>query len=194
MTETQNRPVGCILIDDPVSGEDLLSGLSLPDGLLAHPVQWRTGEKPLEALQALLQRVRKACGAAGVLALGAGCMAALALAEQLPVERLALVEPMFEPAGLTFTRRRFTGFAMRNLALCVSDALIVGSGDSRVARQIARGLRANGRVTRVSLPGGNGQDLYTICENDAQRAVFAFLLGEELPKDLAQTSEMLYNH
>lgn len=192
MSKTRNRPVGCILIDEPTSGENLLSGLSFPDGIAPHAFHRPAGERPLPALQTLLQRVRREYGAACVLARGTGCMAALALAEQLPVERLALVEPACEPAWALIRARRFTGFAMRNLALCVSDALILEAGDGRVARRIAKGLRSSERV--ALMPVKTGAKFYTNCENDAQRALFAFLLGEELPKNLAQNSEMLYNH
>ena len=193
MSKTRNRPVGCILIDEPTSGENLLSGLSFPDGIAPHAFHRPAGERPLPALQTLLQRVRREYGAACVLARGTGCMAALALAEQLPVERLALVEPACEPAWALIRARRFTGFAMRNLALCVSDALIVDGADARLARRLERGLSANGRVKRLPPPDKTGPDLCTICENRLRNAVFAFLLGEDLPKDLAKTPEMRYN-
>ncbi len=121
-------------------------------------------------------------------------MAALALAEQLPVERLALVQPACEPVGTLFRPRRFTGFAMHNLALCVSDVLILEAGGGRVTRRIARGLRSSGWVALMPMPGKTGPDLYTNCENEVQRALLAFLLGEELPKNLAENCEMLYNH
>ncbi len=194
MNETRNRTVGCILIDEPTSGENCLSGLSFPPGVAPHAFHWQAGERPLPALQTLLQRVRREYGTACVLAWGAGCMAALALAEQLPVERLALVQPACEPVGTLFRPRRFTGFAMHNLALCVSDVLILEAGGGRVTRRIARGLRSSGWVALMPMPGKTGPDLYTNCENEVQRALLAFLLGEELPKNLAENCEMLYNH
>ncbi len=189
MTQATGNPLGCLMIDDPVPGEHRLSGLSLPDGLRPYPFQWRTGETPLPGLQALLHRARSQCGAACVLARGAGCLAALALAEQLPVERLALIRP----AALTGRMRRLSGYALRNLALCVSDALIVDGADARLARRLERGLSANGRVERLPPPDKTGPDLCTICENRLRNAVFAFLRGEDLPKDLAKTPEMRYN-
>ncbi|MBR1820502.1 MAG: hypothetical protein IJ769_02645, partial [Clostridia bacterium] len=87
----QEMRVGCLMIDDPLSGENLLSGLSLDSSVRVYPFRPRVGERLWDRLQSLLQRARSECGAVAILARGAGCGAALALAEQLPVDRLALV-------------------------------------------------------------------------------------------------------
>lgn len=193
MTENNINPVGCLIIDDPMSGENWLSGLSLPAGLRAYPFAWRTGEGLLSSLQTLLQRARSECGTASILARGAGCAAALALAEQLPVERLALIEPTFRPCApkvLAKPLGRIARYAARNLSLCVSDALIASREDQREAMRIARALSANCRVCRLDIPGETVPEMETICENWLKRAITDFLRGEELPKDLAQNPEM----
>lgn len=194
MPENGATAVGCLVIDDPMSGENWLSGLSLPAGLRAYPFDWGAGEGPLAALQTLLQRARSECGAASILARGAGCAAALALAEQLPVERLALVSPRFmslrAPKALARPFNRISLFAAQNLSLCVSDALIASRKRDRDARRIARALSANCRVLRLDIPGESTPKMETICENRLKRAITDFLRGEELPKDLAQNPEM----
>ena len=189
------KQVGLILIDAPVPGESPLSGLSLPSGIVAHPFEWRAGEPPLPALQSLLQRVRRAFGGASILARGAGCMAALALSEQLPVERLALMEPDLRvdaslPLRLARDLRRLSAFAMRNLTLCVSDALILERKTTRLGRRIARGVACSGRAAHVAFPDKSGPELYTICENTFSEAIFAHLRGKELPKNLAENPEL----
>lgn len=194
MPESITTFVGCLVIDDPMSGENWLSGLSLPEGLCPYPYSWRAGEGLFESLQTLLQRARAECGAACVLARGAGCAAALALAEQLPVERLVLVHPSLRrlraPKSFARACNRIAYFAAQNLSLCVCDALIVARKEERGARQIARALKANCRVCRLELPGDSGPELYTICENGLNRAITDFLRGEDFPKDLAQNPEM----
>lgn len=190
MDETRSNPVGCILIDDPMSGERLLSGLSLPPRVRAFPCEWRAESEFMPALQTLLQRVRKEfCGAA-ILAFGAGCMAALALAEQLPVERLALVEPASCQRRMGVPARRVAGFAMRNLALCVSDALVTASPPARLAQRIARGIGVHGRSALLYSPGESGPELYINREKFANDAVTGFLLDGVFPKELAQNPEM----
>ena len=194
MSENKTASVGCLMIDDPMSGENWLSGLSLPATLRPYPFSWRAGEGLLGSLQTLLQRARGECGAAVLLARGAGCAAALALAEQLPVERLALVDPAFRrlraPKALARPFNRMSYFAAQNLSLCVSDALIVAGEDSRDARRIARALSAQCRVCHLQIPGEGGPEMYTICENGLINAITDFLRGEDYPKDLAQNREM----
>ena len=187
------KAVGCILIDDPMSGESVLSGLSFPADIAARPFDWRARQRPLPGLQALLHAVRQEFSAASLLARGVGCALALALAEQLPVERLALIEPRFATIQSPWRLRRLSAYAARNLALCVSDCLILEAAPTRQGRRIARGLSFSGRVTRLDLPAKTGAELYTICEKRVQEAIFAFLRGEEFPKNLAENREMRYN-
>lgn len=159
-------PVGCLVIDEIKSGENALSGLAFSKKLRVYPYIPRAREPLREGLQALLHRMRSERGAASILARGTGCGAALALAEQLPVERLVLLEPeaMFrrtmiwerfrgEAAEKDIDRqaRRLCAFARRNLSLCVADALVVEAAESRGHRLLAEGgLGAHGRLLRLS--------------------------------------------
>ncbi len=195
MPEKHTDIVGCVAIDDPMSGENRLSGLSCAPCLVAYPFDWRAGERAFEELQTLLQRARSTCGAAAILARGLGCMAALALAEQLPVDRLALVAPLQErmrgrkPLARTFNRIAL--FARQNLSLCVSDVLIVEAAGSRAGRKlVSLGLGAHSRVSMLEMAAETGPELYTICENTLKTAITDFLRDGELPKDLAQNREM----
>ena len=195
MPEKQTDIVGCIAIDEPMSGENRLSGLSCAPGLVVFPFEWRAGEDALGALQTLLQRARSSCGAAAIVARGLGCLAALALAEQLPVDRLALVEPRLGRlrgrGTLARCFNRIALFARQNLSLCVSDVLIVQTGDTRAGRKlVSLGLGAHSRVARVELPAETAPELYTICDNTLKTAVTDFLRGGDWPKDLAQNREM----
>ena len=194
--------IGCLMIDEPMSGENRLSGLLFPPEIAPFPFDWRAGEGCLGALQSLLQAARKRCGAAAILARGAGCGAALALAEQLPVERLALVEPrldvrpargsiLFPDPRLRRDVRRINAYARRNLSLCVADALVIEGENDRCAERLVRwGLGANGRVARLRNAGEAASKWCTICENGLKDAVIAFLRDGDLPNGLAQNPEM----
>ena len=205
MAETGRGCVACILIDNLMPGENRLSGLLFHSALALFPFMWQAGAPMMDALRTLLQRARRACGAATVLARGTGCGAALALAEQLPVERLALIEP----AGALEARRgartpgretdaaerrqirRTCAFARRNLALCVSDALVIEGGRSRGWQLLNDGgLSAHSRLCRLAIPAESGEILFTNCENSPKRALIDFLAAGELPKDLAENREM----
>lgn len=187
-------PVGCVVIDDPGSGGRGLSGFCRANGLRAYPCDWSGAERPLSLLQGLLQRARGECGAAAILARERGCGAALALAEQLPVERLALIEP---EASLNRRRvglgpiDRLDAFARRNLSLCVSDALVIERADSRGARRLrSGGFCAHARLARLAFDVESDKELYTICENTLKSAITHFLRAGEWPKNLAENAEM----
>ena len=183
-----------MIIDDLRPGGRDLSGLSLSAGLPAFPFEWRGGEPLLPALQECLRKARGGRGAAVILARGRGCGPALALAEQLPVERLALIDP--EPA----LRGRFpsfsplervNAFARRNLSLCVLDALGVEGKDARGARRLREGgFCAHARLARLALDVETDKELYTICENTLKTAITHFLRTGEFPKELAENAEM----
>ncbi len=196
--------VGCLVIDDPLAGEGTLSGLSSyidASRLRVMPFRWTGGPQVHGALQAALHALRQACPAATVIAArGLGCAAALALAAQLPVDRLALIEPRLtqterrEGAVSTcFERqlRRLCGFARRNLALCVSDVLVVEAPRARGTLALTRtGLGAHARVTRLEATDVREKVLCTKGEFDVKEAVSHFLWRGELPKYLAENSEM----
>lgn len=173
-------PMSCLLIEDPLSGGLRLSGLCAflsGRGVWAKRFSYAGVTRLREAMQEQLQALRR-CGEASVVAEGAGCGAALALAEQLPVERLVLIEPGWtgrtgEAGGLRAQLARMERFARNNLCLCVSDTLIVGGeGFLNPDR-----MSPFGRLR--CLPGWKNaaaQDFY---------GLFRFLTAGELPKSLA---------
>lgn len=200
--------VSCLLIDDLWSGESALSGLSCFSGLAGRPFVPGEGIELHEALQIALQECRADGGAAAIAARGLGCEAALAAAEQLPVDRLALLRPMarsdirkrirFLPPkqerDVAARRRqlaRLSAYARRNLSLCVSDVLIVEDTAARAGRALLEaGLGANGRVTLLKIPGGIDKSLYINREFELKNAISSFLRSGELPKSLAENHEM----
>ena len=109
-------------------------------------------EKCLPHAQAALWELRRRCGWVCVAAERGCAGVALSLAEQLPVDRVALVggtpfAPL--PEGGTAARRRelkrLDGFARRNLALLVAELLLVDVPADEV-RRLACGLGRNVRL------------------------------------------------
>ena len=109
-------------------------------------------EKCLPHAQAALWELRRRCGWVCVAAERGGAGVALALAEQLPVDRVALLggtpfSPL--PAGGTAARRRelrrMDALARRNLALLVAEILLVDVAEDE-ARRLIRGLGRSGTV------------------------------------------------
>ena len=165
-----------------------------------------SGGAPLwEGLQVAYQSLRRGCDACGIMARDLGCAGALAIAEQLPVDRLVLIEPSLsvgrrgarragdDPflAPMWREMRRLAAFARRNLPLCVSDVLIVEGGNRPVGRwdPIDR-LPGHARVVRLRLCGKTGDDLYTIREIAVKAAISRFLKPIESSKPLAENPEM----
>lgn len=162
-----------------------------------------------EQLQSALQRLDAGRGGRAIIAVSEGCAAALALASQLPVARIVLLDPVpvrrrwrrdhrsfpgkdSEAEGVLRTVRRLAGFARRNLPLCVSDLLIVehGRGAGRHGAIGAYGAPVNCRAARLLLDGECAKDLYTIREFAVKEAISCFLHTGEVPKPLAENSEM----
>ena len=203
MPDRTRDAVGCLLIDDPLAGEGTLPGLSSfvdTADLHAQPFRWSGTSELYGALQFALHALRQACAEATVAARGLGCGAALALAAQLPVERMALIEPRLAlprrlersvPASLRRQVRRLCGFARRNLSLCVCDALIIEAPRGSEAFALTRaGLGAHGRVARLETAGIREKVLCTNGEFNVKEAVSVFLRRGELPKSLAENAEM----
>lgn len=210
VTESKRGGVGCLVIDNLRPGENSLSGLLSACGARPFGYEWRPGAPLMDQLRTLLHRARVECGAASILARGTGCGAALALAEQLPVERLALIEPgealrPFRSAHAMGATRatgvlcasdrrqlcRINAFARRNLSLCVSDTLVIEGERSDGWRRLDEGgLSAHSRLYRLAIDAESGEIMYTNCENALKRAIIAFLCAGDLPKDLAENREM----
>ena len=109
-------------------------------------------EKCLPHAQAALWELRRRCGWVCVAAERGCAGVALSLAEQLPVDRVALIggtpfSPL--PEGGTAARRRelkrLDAFARRNLALLVAELLLVDVPEEET-RRLACGLGRNVRL------------------------------------------------
>ncbi len=194
MQNKEDQAVGCLVIDDPRLGENALSGL-FSGKVQTYPFDWAAGEAPLPSLQSLLQSARRDCGEAAILARGLGCGAALALSEQLPVERLALIDPApalafrWKESPRSRKVRRLNAYARRNLSLCVAEALVVEGEAAGGFRRLSEGA-PKARPVRLALRGESGEKLYTFCENRLKTAITHFLRGEEWRKELAENEEM----
>ena len=199
-------PVGCLYIDTITPGKDAASGLPLflgLPGIGTRPFRCLDGKKLWDGLQTALLASRSRCETVAIAARGTGCAAALALAEQLPVDRLVLVEPKLSLRGLqregskadadrvasSRQARRIMAYARRNLSLCVSDVLLIESGNGDRAFPDAA-LSVHGTVRHLFVDGKTRRDLYTIRENAVKPAISWFLHTGELPKPLAENPEM----
>ena len=141
------------------------------------------------ALQRAYQRIRRDDAPSGILAYGTGCDCALALAGQLPADRLALLYPLdWQGTGpLARSLRGVRRYARRGAAFCVADVLIVpGLLTSRdLPGQLRRAL-CNSRVTVLQPP----EDAWTKGKEVLKTAILHFLRHGVLPKSLAENSEM----
>lgn len=197
--------VGCLYIDaltkDTASGSDTSGRFLLEDlaGMAVRPFRCGASEHLWAALQEALQALRRDFPIVVIAARDTGCAAALALAVQLPVDRLALIDPTFAPptggAGEDRARlravRRLGRFALGNLPLCAADVLLACHAGHRPPRALERGdLSRHSRVLRLELPGRNGDELFTNRENPEKQAISHFLQAGEWPKPLAQNPEM----
>ena len=206
----QRKSAGCLFIGD-IASDKLRSDASdwsrdIP-GLGIQVFQCQDVRRMWDMLQIGFQEVRSRWEMCGVIAEGTGCAAALALACQLPVDGIVLIDPtlpVWDPFGreqaavrpeMVQARkmaRRFAAFARRNLALCVGDMLILSHGcmDSSRALRRAFGNPANCRVSRLYVGGESAKELYTIREFDVKAAISRFLLQQEASKPLAENPEM----
>ena len=112
-------------------------------------------ERYLSLAQAALWRMRQKHGWVCVAAEGKYACVALALAAQLPVDRLVLRESSLfaqRKARLPKDLLRLESYARRNLSLVVSEILLIGTQESEV-RGMLRG-RIRGRTCALPDPGG----------------------------------------
>lgn len=97
----------------------------------------------LARAQAELWRLRQNCSWVCVAAKGRAAAIAAALAAQLPIDRLAMLEGELFSSERKATSRELTrleAYARRNLSLVVSEILLVGVSESEL-RGLLRGLR-----------------------------------------------------
>ena len=185
---------GCLLIDEAKPGTAILSGLcasfqglGMPAGLFCLD----DGKNLHERLQTAYYEVRRRCAVPTIVARGQACWAALALAVQLPAERLALLDAgaiglRYAPAETLRTVARLRGFAVRNLSFCTADILVLDDRADALARAVRRLRAARGGLTAVQMPGGGAG----ATERQALSAMINFLQSGEFPKSLAENPEM----
>ncbi len=137
---------------DILAGSGERQSLRMRSGQGVAELEFREDERCLPQAQAALWELRRRCGWICVVAEGAGAGVALALAAQLPVDRVALIgeTPLAPLAGHSRGSARarelirVNAFARRNLALVIAEILLVGADEAQ-RRRLIRGLgRADG--------------------------------------------------
>ena len=206
----ERESVGCLYIDGSLFDRRVCDGsgfVSDIPGVKIYPFHCANIRDLWDRLQSALYDLRSEWGAAAAIAVGTGCAPALALACQLPVEKLVLIRPAAPALPSRLLRkgnedaddglrlralRRLAAFARRNLPLCVSDMLVVGHGaeSGEDALRRAYGNPVNCRVDRLDVRGKNDKDLYTIREFAVKAAISRFLHPIESSKPLAENPEM----
>lgn len=184
--------LGCLLIDDPLYGCGGLGALAEQlgqRGVRTETFAMDPAGRLYPSLQRAYQRVRRDGTPSGIAALGTGCACALALACQLPADRLALLEPLDGPGAGEIARqlRRVRAFARRNAAFCVADVLVVPGPHTEAGalRRLCRDL-CNARVTLLE----PAEELWSNRKEVLNLGIFHFLRDGVLPKSLAENPEM----
>ena len=185
--------IGCLLIDDILNGEGgsrELAPLLKCAGVLTRVFEPVAGIPLYPSLQRAWQSVRMEDGVSSVMAWGSGCDAALALAGQLPVDRLILAGPSrwrTDRTALSRTLGRIRRYALRGAAFCVAGVWVIpgpGTDDALPAR-LSRAL-----FNCPVAVAGRAEDLCTERKEVMNSAVLHFLRRGELPKSLAENPEM----
>ncbi len=200
--------MGCLYVDGSLFDRHAPDGSALVSdipGVEVCPFRCANPRDLWDRLQGALHELRVKCGTAAAIAVGTGCAPALALACQLPVEKLVLIDPA-APGRPSRSLRgrgnaapddgrrvralgRLAAFARRNLPLCVSDMLVVGHGAGDALRR-AYGNPVNCRLDRLDVKGKSDKDLYIIREFAVKAAISRFLNPAESSKPLAENPEM----
>lgn len=184
--------IGCLLIGDGLFEPDALDGWDQylnERGVRAEVFRWPGPADLHMSLQRAYQRVRRDGAVNAIVAAGSGCDCALALASQLPADRLALLCPAdwSGNGGLAKPLGRIRRYALRGAAFCVADVLLL-PGMHTPERLIERWRRALcGCRVNVVCPGG---DMWTNRKEVLKLGVFRFLCDGITPKSLAENPEM----
>lgn len=177
------EPVGCLLIGETMRMHALCERLN-ENGVETFFAQ--RGGDLLSSVQEGLYRARRPGGVC-IAAEGEMWAAALALAAQLSVERVALIEPTdrFRSPSNDQERQlvRLKSFVRRNLFFCVSDVLML-EGDGEPAGRLDALCRrmCNARVWRAEL----SDQRWTNCEHLPIDAAARFLKSGEFAFSLAK--------
>ncbi len=175
---------GCLILTDAAHEADaraLEDALSVPCGRAA----WRGGRGAYDAAQFAFQEQCARRSVKAVAAFGAGCLPALALAVQLPVDRLALVDATPSETG---EDRRLSRFARRNLALCGAEILWAGRAEDAMWRRLL--CRLPGRIACLDACDRAENGPLPKCEFSVKNAVCGFLQAGVHSKLLAENPEM----
>lgn len=124
---------GLLLLPDPLGGAQMQ--IEETKGLV-----FTENEPFLSQAQAALWQKRRRHGWVCIAAQGEAASIALALAAQLPVDRVAILSPGQNGPGLPREMRRLKAFARRNLALVTAEILLIGAQEA-LAHEILRGNR-----------------------------------------------------
>jgi len=135
-----------LILADPFSGTSRFSQMKIQAVTLVFDEDGRYLSQAQRALQNLRSEAEWVCVAAS----GAAVMIALALAAQLPVERLALWMEEKPRQRIGRELHRIHTFARRNLSLVVSELLLIDA-DEADERRLMRGL---GRLASVRSVAG----------------------------------------
>ena len=110
---------------------------------LAQRLIFMENEPLLSQAQTALWQLRRSCEWVCVAAEGGEALAALALAAQLPVDRLALKGAWLNRPQRSRETVRLRRYALRNLPLVISDVLLIGAPEEEI-KTILRGRRHGG--------------------------------------------------
>lgn len=183
---------GCLLIDDPFFEDYAVGKLrsALTDsGLQTEAFSDFDGNDLHGRLQRAYQRVRRDDALNALVGFGAGCDCALALAGQLPADRLVLIDPADWEAGGDTARqlRRIRRYALRGAAFCAAPALIAPGPRTPEAllRRLCRALAFGGAQVAKPVAGRE-----TARKDSFNSAILHFLRHGVLPKCLAENPEM----
>ena len=182
--------LGCLLIDDPLYGGGGLNDLHdalMRQGVRTERFAWDRSSPLHPSLQRAYQRVRRDDAVNAIAAMGAGCDCALALACQLPADRLVLLEPMDWRCEAAREMKRIRAFARRNAAFCVADVLIL-PGPHTEAGHLKRLTRALTGCDATALRPA--EELWTNRKEVLNLGIIHFLQRGDTPKSLAENHEM----
>lgn len=181
--KAERANVGCLLIGETMRMRALRERLN-ESGVETFFAQ--QGADLLSSVQEGLYKARRPGGVC-IAAEGEMWAAALALAAQLSVERVALIEPTdrCRSPRNDWERQiiRLKSFVRRNLFFCVSDVLLL-EGDGETARRLDALCRrmCNARVWRAEL----SDQRWTNCEHLHIDAAARFLSDGEFAFSLAK--------
>ncbi len=192
--ENARGGTGCLMIDDAKPGMERLSGLCAAfgrAGIRTVCFDWDADRSLRERLQCACYEVRCCGETPAIVARGTGCWAALALAAQLPVGRLVLIEPSGAdlnqaPRALRRPLAGLRRYARANLSLCLCDMLLLERDRETLARSARQLHQALGRLTGLLTAGKWGIS----CADEQAIAITAYLQTGEFPKSLAENFEM----